>query len=776
MEKYHRITLGLSMLMALVLSGATQADVPVDVNDVSSHHVIVPQCRSYGFTVDQPVIEITQVKALIELTSDVTARTTLEVTLQNWSTLDQTAEVMLPIPEGMILPDMCPDPRWAPIRTELIEGDEVKPIIQQLVTDVNNPALMEFWGANFLSSPTYLVGARSTVTLCLTYVQALQADGNRIDYVLPRTESLDYEVPWEITVQIRTGRAVCAVYSPTHKLDIHQESDTWITAKNAPEYVNVPGPFQMYYLLEDEGLNATILSFPADNYDGGYFLLLAGLPTSPISEANAIKRELTLVLDKSGSMKGTKIEQARQAVSQVISELDEGEAFNLITYNNDIDHFNNEPLLKDTITEEAALSFISTIDAGGSTNLHGALEEALLQAPMEGMLPLILFVTDGKPTSGETSEVAIRDLVLSSNPYNRRVYTLGVGYGVNAPLLDGMAEFSLARSMFVAPDEAVGTAIRDIFANFARPMLTDPWVRSVSPDGSSEMARIYNALPFTIHDLFKGDQLVLIGQYVGQAPFDIEISGNYLNDLRTFSFPFDPSTASTRNGFIPRLWTSRAIAAIIDEIRQLGADPAFHQEDERLWDLAVAMVDFSLSFGILTEYTGFFGTGEVDLLNYTDLLFYTWNDLFDRAVSVRTGKGAVNQSLNLNILRSQSILNRTNRFLDRNMDEVNTWTIQQFNDLSFFYGGFWMEGTLLMPASGQEEPAPEKDIKFASTEFFDMADRLAERARQGCLSLAQDLVLLEDGNFTIVEMPESIRMPVWMDPDYSPNLPGRTRR
>ena len=57
-----------------------------------------------------------------------------------------------------------------------------------------------------------------------------------------------------------------------------------------------------------------------------------------------------------------------------------------------------------------------------------------------------------------------------------------------------------------------------------------------------------------------------------------------------------------------------------------------------------------------------------------------------------------------------------------------------------------------------------------------MADRLAERARQGCLSLAQDLVLLEDGNFTIVEMPESIRMPVWMDPDYSPNLPGRTRR
>lgn len=771
MKEQKQINRRLCALMLLVLSCAVQAAVPVDVNDSVSHHVIVPQCRSYGFTAGQPVIQIDQVKAQIELTSDVTARTTLELTLSNWSTQDQTAELMLPIPAGMVLPDICPGQDRTRIRTDLLQADEVKAIIQQLVTDTNDPALMEFWDADFLQSPVFSVPSRSTSTLCLSYVQALNVQDNRIDYVLPRTESLEYRVPWEITVHIRSAQSVCAVYSPSHELDIHREHDSWITAKNTAEYSSVPGPFQLYYLLEGDGLNATILSFPANNYDGGYFLLLAGLPTSPISPAEAIKRELTLVLDRSGSMKGTKIEQAKEAVSQVISDLDEGEAFNLITYNNSAEHFSHEPLLKDSSTEAAALDFVSRITAEGGTNLYGALEEALLQPPKEGMLPLILFVTDGRPTRGNTSELEIRDLVLSANPYYRRVYTLGVGYDLNAPLLDGMAEFSLARSMFVAPDEAVGGAIRDIFANFARPMLADPWVRSVAQDGSSETPRIYNTLPFSIQDLFKGDPLVMIGQYVGQAPFDIEISGNYLNEMRSFSFPFDPSTASVKHGFIPRLWTSRAIAAIIDEIRQMGADPSLQRADARLWDLSVAMVDSSLSSGILTEYTAFFGTGEVDLLDYEALLFYAWADLFDRAVSVRVGRGAVNQSLNLSILRAQSILNRDNRFLDQDMYEVAIPTIQQFNDLSFFYGGFWMEGTLLMPASAEDEPATQVSIPFGSTAYFDMADRLAERGQQGCLSLAQDVALMDNGKFTIVEMPESTRATDETIPDVSPELP-----
>ena len=210
MEKYNKNTLNLSILMVLISSSAAWADVPVEVNDVTAHHVMVPQCRSYGFTVVQPVIQITEVKAQVELTSDMTARTTLQVELQNWSSREQTAEVMLPIPDGTVLPDICPDTRWTPLRTEFLPSGEAKSMIQQLVTDVNDPALMEFWGFDFMRSPIFSVPPDSMSTLCLTYVQALEPRGNRIDYTLPRTESLEYNVPWEITVQIRTGRAVCA--------------------------------------------------------------------------------------------------------------------------------------------------------------------------------------------------------------------------------------------------------------------------------------------------------------------------------------------------------------------------------------------------------------------------------------------------------------------------------------------------------------------------------------------------------------------------------------
>ena len=224
----------------------------------------------------------------------------------------------------------------------------------------------------------------------------------------------------------------------------------------------------------------------------------------------------------------------------VISGLTDGEAFNLITYNADIDTFNDEPLIKNQSTVQAAFDYLDTINANGNTNLYGALETALLQEPTEGFLPLILFLTDGLPTTGEKREVQIRDLVLSSNPYYRRVFTLGVGYDLNAPLLDGLAEYSLGQSIFVAPEDNVDTAILKVFSTISQPLLTDLTIYSVSAEGIPGIRRAYNVLPFNIADQFQADQLVLIGEYFGQEPFFLEIHGNYRNQVQSFFCPIDP--------------------------------------------------------------------------------------------------------------------------------------------------------------------------------------------------------------------------------------------
>ena len=376
---------------------------------------------------------------------------------------------------------------------------------------------------------------------------------------------------------------------------------------------------------------------------------------------------------------------------------------------------------------------------------------------------MILFLTDGLPTSGETSELAIRDLILSSNPYKRRVYTLGVGYDLNAPLLDAMAAHSFARSMFVTEEDQVETAIRDVFQSVAIPMLTDFSVRSITQDGLYWSDRIYNVLPFVVHDLFKGDQLVLAGQYVGQSPFRIGLRGTYLQEERLFTYAFDPNSASVHNGTIGRLWAARVVAQIINEIRDLGADPQLRITNDRLWDLSVAMVDFSLRFGILTEYTAFWATGETDLLDYPGLLMHALDDLYDRAVLSRRGKAAINQSVNLEALTYQSVLNRYNRFLDRNMEPVRTLSIQQMNDLAFYhYNGIWTEGNLVMPLPDMNDSMVTRDIPFGSADYFELADRLTHKGRQGALSLGQDVMMWDNGSAVYIDMPEASSRPQWV--------------
>ncbi|MBN2131459.1 MAG: VWA domain-containing protein [Sedimentisphaerales bacterium] len=742
---------------------------------VSPDNVLVPQSRFYGFSRrGEPTIRINGVKAHIQMSEDTTATTTLIVELENMSATEQSAELLIPVPTDVALLDMQYGLENLPLAGHVRTKTEATAMLAQMVVDVNDPALMEFVDAGLIHSDSFGIAGAGTTTVSLSYEQTLQIRGNRVDYLLPRSEWILYTVPWDITVTIQASGPLSTVYSPSHRIDVQRDDRNGAVVTAVTDSSTMAGPFQLFYLLEDvQGFTCSVLNYPSTEFDGGYFLFLAGLPTNVAGDGDDIKRELTLVLDRSGSMRGIKIEQVKQAARQVIDGLADGEAFNLITYNAQIDTFNEEPLLKNESTQQAAFSYLETISASGLTNLHGALETALLQEPTEGFLPLILFLTDGLPTTGETREVQIRDLVLSSNPYNRRVFTLGVGYDLNAPLLDGLAEHSLGRSIFVSPEDGVDVAITDVFATFSRPLFTDLGICSVSTEGIPGTRRTYNVLPFAIPDLFQGDQLVLIGQYVGQEPFLFEINGNYRNQLRPFFCPIEPPDGSGKRGFVPRLWSSRVVAQIINEIRQLGADPEITIYSERFWDLSVAMVDLSLTYGILTEYTAFFGDGSVDLLKYGDLLHFGWLDLYDRAIKARTGKAAVNQSLNLGILKSQKVLNRDNLYLDHNMDEVRTTTIQHINDAALYYDywtGIWIDSPLLLPAEEPNAPLETVTVEFGTPEFTELASRLALQGRQGCLAMPQDVALWEGGNVVRVSLPYPVTIPAWTES----TTPGQT--
>jgi len=749
----------LVVLAAVCCGGPTQGQEAASKPD----HVVVPQCRSYGFSRKGGfAISVGAIQAFVAMSHESTAETTLIFTLENKSSIRQSVELLIPAPHD-VTADLFQAGEAAPLTGRMLSKSEATVLCGEVVVEVNDPALMEFVETTLFRSDPFVLAPSATATITASYRQPLELLGNRVDYLLPRTEFIRYRVPWEITVTIDASCPLSTIYSPSHKLAIQNDGDSRASVTAVTETSTMAGPFRLYYLLESgQGFTATVLTYPSTRFDGGYFAFLAGLPTDVPDSGTDIKRELTLVLDRSGSMSGIKIEQVKQAARDVISGLADGEAFNLITYNDTIDTFNSQPLLKNSATMQAAFTYLDSISATDLTNLYGALETALKQKPTEGFLPLILFLTDGLPTTGQTSEIAIRDLVLSSNPYNRRVYTLGVGYDLNAPLLDGLAEYSLARSIFITPEDDVRVAIERVFSSISHPLFVDLGIRSVSLEGLPGTRRTYNVLPFAIPDLFQGDQVVLIGQYVGQNPFLFEIHGNYRNSVMSFFSPVMQQLGGRNQGFVPRLWAGRAVAQIINEIRQLGADPELTKDNERLWDLSTAMVDLSLRWGILTEYTSFFGDGTVDLVNYGDLLHFGWTDLYDRAVRSREGMPAVNQSLNLNILKYQKVLNRDNLYLDRHMHEVRTTTVQHIHDLAlYYYGGTWLDSELLLPPTDPNVEIETVEVQFGSAEYMELAQRLAARGQQGCLGMPEDVGLWESDKVTFIRMPEPMRIPSW---------------
>jgi Ca-activated chloride channel family protein len=606
----------------------------------------------------------------------------------------------------------------------------------------------------------------------------LKADGNRIDYVLPRSESFEASaIPWSISLRISASAPISAVYSPSHQVTVDHTGNQHALVKTVGEKQIDPGAFRLSYLAQSSSVNASLLAYPDARVGGGYFLLLAGVPADMQRQESAIKREVTLVLDRSGSMQGEKIEQARAAALQVLEGLDEGEAFNIIDYSDLVAKFAEKPVIKNRASLVQARAYIKRINADGGTNIHDALVEAMRQPPTANMLPLTIFLTDGLPTAGETRETAIRKAVVGANVHKRRIFSFGVGYDVNAPLLTSIASATRATPTFVFPNENVEVKVSQVFKRLSGPVLAEPQLATLDANGAVTTRAVRELLPSEMSDIFEGDQLVILGQYQTEEPLHFRLSGNYLGAPRTFDLKFDLSKATTRNSFVPRLWASRKIARLIEIITEAGSDttvaaarsyissartasyrgsqmiaaeaPA-RDLDPKLKELVDEIVRLSTEHGILTEYTSFLATDGTDFSNLTILNKLASEQFRNNAQNVRSGMGGVSQAVNSVSQKNQTNMNRSNFFLTQNMQRVETTTVQQITDRTFFKrNDRWVDANALK----NESAKPDQVIEFGTPEFYKLVDRLVREGREGIMALSGEMLLVIDEKTVLVKAP-----------------------
>ena len=712
-------------------------------------HVVIPQSRVYSSVARQPAkVQITGVDAGVVILEQV-ATTTMDIRLKNPSGRRLEAELMVPVPDGAVVRGFTFRGAAKEPTAKLLPRDEAKKIYSDIVARIKDPALLEFAGYNLIRSSVFPVPPNGTQQVRLTYENLLPADGLRVDYELPRSESLDYKVPWKISVRIKSKRPVSTAYSPTHELEKRRVSKNVMSIRIAKGSANEPGPFQLSYLFEKNGgVTASLLAYPDPKIKGGYFLLLAGLPAKLPQGKNAIRREVTLVIDRSGSMHGEKLKQVREAALQILAGLDQGEAFNVIVYNQGVDLFSAQPVIKSEKTIAKARAYLQSVTARGGTNIHDALVEALRQKPVKGMLPIVLFLTDGLPTVGDTSEVAIRNVAMKANPHKRRIFTFGVGVDVNTPLLDKIARETRATATFVLPKEDVEVKVGAVFKRLGGPVLSDTKLALLGADGKPALGRARDVIPSKLPDLFEGDQLVLLGQYLGETPVTFEVSGNYLGKQRAFRFRFGFEKATTKNAFVPRLWASRKIAVLIDAIRQLGADGALPtagvaRKNPKIQELVDEIVRLSTEFGILTEYTAFLAREGTDLALRDKVMRQAWRNFSGRAIGTRSGIASVNQELNNSVQSKQLQLNRFNGYWDANMNRVVITNVRQVGDRTFYFrNGRWVDSRLVTEG---DQAVPDEKIKIGSKKFLELVEQLVKEGRQSSVSVKGQILLKHKG-------------------------------
>jgi Ca-activated chloride channel family protein len=634
-------------------------------------------------------------------------------------------------------------------------------------------------GYSLLRTSVFPVPASGTQAVKVVYEHILPSSGGRLEYVLPRTQRLaDSNVPFTIDMRIRSTGPISAVYSPTHPIVATRKGSNDVRVTLESRGRREPGAFLLTILPQRGDVTATLLAHPDPVDGGGTFLLLAGLPADAKKETTTtVKREVTLVLDRSGSMRGKKIEQAKAALLQVLQGLAEGERFNIITYNGAVEKFSETSVVKNADTEARARTYIGSIEATGGTNLHGAVLEALRSPPPAEGHALVILLSDGLPTVGVTGEMAIRDAVKKANVHERRLFTFGVGHDVNVPLLDRLSETSRGSMTCVRPAENVEEKVSVLFEKLAGPLFTSPSLVCLDPAGNTDTRATTDVMPRLLPDLYGGDRLVVMGRYRDADGLRFRLAGEYQGEKRAFEFRFSLEKASTRNAFVPRLWASRKIALLIDALRQSGATSAevgaaahaaapMHASrarppaavvaapmDPKTKELVDEIVRLSVKYGILTEYTSFLALEGTDLTASDKNAVSANGNINELARNKRSGGHAMSQQGNVAAQRGQTFLNGRNRFNDRNMNGVENAAVQQIDDLSFFRrGNRWLDARI---ASQNKTPKPDEVVEFGTDRFNEILAKLVASNRQGVLSLGGEALFEVDGKIVSVKFPES---------------------
>jgi Ca-activated chloride channel family protein len=501
------------------------------------------------------------------------------------------ADYIFPLPKGAAFQDLKLSIDGQLVSGETMNASQARAIYEDIVRRQRDPALVEWMGYGMLRARIFPIapGEEKKVVVRFQMVAEREGDALRVDYFQGKQSQQNWlafarndndERPRaSFVLTYPSDQMYGSPYSPTHSLSTSNRGGRReVRAEGSASEVTLLIPVR-----KSNEPSISVLTYAPRNEDG--FALITLSP--PSVAARVTPRDVTLVLDVSGSMSGVKIRQARDAGKQVLATLGPSDRFKLIDFSTEVRTFRDDFVraTRENIAEGSR--YLESLDASGSTNISGALDAALEGGVPSGRLGLVLFVTDGEPTIGERNPESIAARV-NRQRGDRRIFSFGVGADLNAALVERLAVEGKGTAQFVRPDESVERAVSIVASRLTNPVVTN--VR-VSADG----VRLLKRHPSEATDIFAGQDYVLLARYDGSGSARLRFDGQSANGPVSWTSRVVFPESSRENPYIARLWATQRIGYLSAEKRKGGSSREIDDEIRQLGE----------KYAIPTEFTSY---------------------------------------------------------------------------------------------------------------------------------------------------------------------------
>lgn len=617
-QLFQRRVLGLLAVVALVAAKPPiAAGQGMLVDSRPGHHfrlprpIIPPQPTP---AVSSYRIESLEVDAKL---NDSVARVQVSQTFKNTGSGQIEASFVFPLPYDGAIDQLTLLVDGKEFPAKLLTKEEARKRYEEIVRTNRDPALLEWVGTGMFQTSVFPIPAGETRTVTLRYTQLCRKSAGLTDFIFPLstakyTDGLLKKL--KLNIAIDSPVNLKNIYSPTHEVRV-RTGKRQATVKFTAEETVPTEDFRLFFDAGDQPVAASVVSYRPEQDEPGYFLLLATPEIKPNGDnadkddegddgdeektkAKSAGKTVIFVVDRSGSMSGEKMDQAKDALKFVLNNLKKGDTFNIVAYDSEVEAFRPELQKFDDETRAAAIGFVNGLFAGGSTNIDGALDRGLGMLEDADRPSYVIFLTDGLPTVGEMNEATIAKHAAAANKIRARLFAFGVGYDVNSRLLDRLARDNHGRSEYVRPNEDIETAVSSLYRRIGAPVMTDVELTINVDDANAADGDAINRLyPKGKFDLFAGDQAVIVGRYNVPGDAKATLAGKLAGEQKKFNFPaeFTAHSEDDANSFVAKLWATRRVGEIIDEIDLKG------RNDE----LVNELVELATKHGILTPYTSF---------------------------------------------------------------------------------------------------------------------------------------------------------------------------